>query len=156
MAPGFFARGGGWVVAQFVLLPLVIIPGPLGRGSGHPAAVAAGGALGLTGLVLIATAARAMKQHLTPLPDPNPDAPLLDSGVYGRVRHPMYAGLVLMSAGWALGWASTGSGLAAVALALVLNQKARREERRLREVFPGYAAYAVRVPRWGVGRRREG
>jgi protein-S-isoprenylcysteine O-methyltransferase Ste14 len=55
---------------------------------------------------------------------------------------------MLASFGWALIWQSGSSLLAALALVPFFHAKARREERWLREMFPGYTDYARRVPRF--------
>jgi protein-S-isoprenylcysteine O-methyltransferase Ste14 len=65
--------------------------------------------------------------------------------VYGIVRHPLYAAVLLATWGWGLLWASGPAlGLAWVA-GLFLKAKADREERFLREEFSEYADYARRV-----------
>ncbi len=84
---------------------------------------------------------------LTPLPYPRDGAGLVETGVYARVRHPIYGGLVLAAFGWGLLAASP----VAIALAAVLlgffELKSRREEVWLAERFPGYPAYRERTRR---------
>jgi len=63
------------------------------------------------------------------------------------LRHPLYSSLMFASAGWALVWSSAVALAAALTLAVLLDAKARVEERWLLERFPGYAAYAGRVRR---------
>lgn len=139
-------RGGLWVVGQFALGALVALAagrGPARSRRGSPRR-AAGAAILLGGAGLTAAAARRLGPALTPLPQPRPGAPLAATGVYGRVRHPVYAGVLLM----ALGGATAGSPAAAApaaALAALLDRKAAREERHLRESAPGYGDYADRV-----------
>jgi len=72
---------------------------------------------------------------------------LLERGAYRLVRHPIYSGLLQMAWGWGLwcgGWLTLGY---ALALFILLDRKARREEQILRATFPGYAAYSRRVRR---------
>ena len=65
--------------------------------------------------------------------------------MYGRVRHPIYSGVVLSSLGWSLAWLSL-AGVAFTALVfLFFDRKAAFEERLLGARFPEYAAYARRV-----------
>ncbi len=69
----------------------------------------------------------------------------MKSGPFAIVRHPIYSGLILGSAGFALmvsGWLTW---VYAGALFLVLDVKSRREERWLAERFPDYPAYQRRV-----------
>jgi protein-S-isoprenylcysteine O-methyltransferase Ste14 len=84
-------------------------------------------------------------------PEPVSGGTLVTTGIYSRLRHPLYASLILLGFGWALLWNS----LPALALALVqgvfLNAKARCEERHLQKRFAGYDAYAQRVKRWIPG-----
>ena len=72
--------------------------------------------------------------------------PLIDHGPYALVRHPMYAGAVVLLLATPL---ALGSWIAiACALALVVAIVARlvAEERYLRARLPGYEAYRARVP----------
>ncbi|PWB57664.1 MAG: hypothetical protein C3F16_15110 [Betaproteobacteria bacterium] len=77
-------------------------------------------------------------------PDPHPEGRLVTGGPYAWVRHPMYLAVLLAMAAFALGgdawqWAAW------VALAAVLAAKARREERGLAILHPGYEAYRRRT-----------
>ena len=51
------------------------------------------------------------------------------------------------SLGWACLWASAGGAALALAQAVFLDAKARREECWLREKFPDYGRYAAKVQR---------
>jgi protein-S-isoprenylcysteine O-methyltransferase Ste14 len=88
------------------------------------------------------------------------DQTLATTGVYGLVRHPLYASLVWMFTGGALVYRNAAV-LAATVLVFVpaMVLRARHEERLLAERFPEYEAYRDRVgmllPRlpWHTGRR---
>jgi protein-S-isoprenylcysteine O-methyltransferase Ste14 len=70
---------------------------------------------------------------------------VVDHGVYGVVRHPMYAGVSLVIPGLAL-WLGSAAGV--IACAVPLSLFALRiivEERMLRTHLEGYADYARRV-----------
>jgi protein-S-isoprenylcysteine O-methyltransferase Ste14 len=71
--------------------------------------------------------------------------PVIDTGPYARVRHPMYAGSLIFLAGTplALGswWAFTGF----VLLAFTIVVRLRAEEAFLARALPGYADYLARV-----------
>ncbi|MBW2421877.1 MAG: isoprenylcysteine carboxylmethyltransferase family protein [Deltaproteobacteria bacterium] len=70
---------------------------------------------------------------------------LIDSGLYARVRHPFYLGLLLFLFGLAL-WLGSYAGSIAVLLFLVLMvARIKIEERTLVENLPGYAEYTRRV-----------
>jgi len=151
-APWWRGERGEWlVVAQFALFALVAF-GPGAIAGWPPWAFpdtwmgrAAGGALLAAGFALMLAGILKMGGHLTPLPHPSEGAPLLASGPYRIVRHPMYAGAILMALGWAIfsrGWLTFG--YAALLFAL-FDVKTRREERWLLAKFPEYAAYRRRI-----------
>jgi len=82
------------------------------------------------------------------MPQPGDDRRLVASGPYAKIRHPMYSGLALFSAGlvvadprpWRIGlW---------VGLAAVLIAKGRIEERLLNRHLPAYADYRRRTWRF--------
>jgi protein-S-isoprenylcysteine O-methyltransferase Ste14 len=71
---------------------------------------------------------------------------VIDTGLYGVVRHPMYAGAVLLTVGTPL-WLESYAGalLASLPIALLL-VRIVFEERFLRRQLPGYSAYTEKVP----------
>ena len=70
---------------------------------------------------------------------------VVSTGVYAVVRHPMYAGMVLMAVGGALLLGSTVGLLSAAFIALVLAARCLREERVLSGQLDGYTAYQSQV-----------
>lgn len=145
------ARGEWYVVVQFALFALVAF-GPRTL-MGWPARAfpdacpvrAAGVALMAAGFFLMLAGILKIGANMTPLPRPAEGAPLVETGPFRIVRHPMYAGAILMAFGWALlsgGWLTFG--YAAILLAF-FDLKTRREEKWLGEKFSGYAAYRKRV-----------
>ena len=89
-----------------------------------------------------------LRRGLTPSPIPNGESPLVVRGPYRWVRHPMYTAVMLFAGGAAIrsgGWLIASL---AVALGVFLVFKARWEEERLGETFPGYQAYRARTPRF--------
>lgn len=70
---------------------------------------------------------------------------VVDGGPYGVVRHPMYAGIALVTLGMPLWLGSTAGVLAALVPIAVLAVRIGIEERFLRAELAGYAAYAARV-----------
>jgi protein-S-isoprenylcysteine O-methyltransferase Ste14 len=147
------SRGELFVLGQFALFALILfgprslqlLPswGETGRTLGR----AGGGLLLAAGAVLALAGICSLGRNLTPLIIPKEGSVLLDRGAYRLVRHPVYAGLLLLAFGWSLwvgGWLTLGYSMLLFAL---FDRKARREEAILRAVFPGYAAYAGRVKR---------
>jgi len=70
---------------------------------------------------------------------------MVSTGVYGFVRHPIYAGLILGTIGWGL-LAQTWLGVVLAAILFVFfDLKSRREEAWLVEKYPDYVEYRRRV-----------
>lgn len=156
MSDGFVERGGLWVLAQFALMATVAALGLFCPGSrGHVllrvAALALAAAAALLGLSAVAVLGR----NRTPFPKPHAGARLVQHGIYARVRHPLYSSVICLGLAWALWRASLPALVVALLLPPFLLAKARREERWLREQFPGYADYARRVPRFFPKLRRR-
>lgn len=107
----------------------------------------------IAGAVGVVLAGRGLGAALTPLPIPNGEG-LAASGLYRFARHPMYASLVVICVGVALGTGKLQSYAIALVLAVFFSVKARMEERFLLTAYPGYAEYASRVGRFSpwVGR----
>lgn len=77
-------------------------------------------------------------------------------GIYGRLRHPIYAGALLEFAGTAL-WQPAAPTLTACSLGMAWAVlQAWLEERDLLQRLPGYAAYMARAPRFVPWGRRLG
>jgi protein-S-isoprenylcysteine O-methyltransferase Ste14 len=144
----FFGKGGGWVVAQFLVMTSWVALTPKGRkltdstlGRVTAAALmSAGAAAALSGSIMLG-------KSLSPFPKPPAHARLTRLGAYALVRHPLYAGLIALSLGWACLWGSARGAALALVQAVFLDAKARREERWLREKFPDYGQYAAKVRR---------
>ena len=85
---------------------------------------------------------------------------LVTTGVYRFVRHPQYAGLILLTAGQLVQWPTLLAGLLWPVVVWLYWQLARREEVALRRQFGGaYERYAATVPAlvpWPLLRMRPG
>lgn len=99
--PALGPRGEGWVVAQFVLFAILTSAG-LRDLVGHGSVTPWGPAVSVIGLVAIVigggVAGRGiwdLRSSLSPFPRPIAGAPLVESGAYRLIRHPIYSGLVL-------------------------------------------------------------
>ncbi|HXF90201.1 MAG TPA: isoprenylcysteine carboxylmethyltransferase family protein, partial [Xanthobacteraceae bacterium] len=105
---------------------------------------AAGSALALAGVWLFKTAGTNVEPW-------KPTLRLVTTGIYARLRNPMYAGLLLLVLGLAVALASDWTLLMFVLMALILHYGVVvREERYLETKFgDDYRRYKARVPRWG-------
>jgi protein-S-isoprenylcysteine O-methyltransferase Ste14 len=148
MTESFHQRGGWWVITQSILMLAVIVLGVRDAGQWHSLpGVVLGGLLFLAGGILGVSGVLTLGQNRTPYPKPLPQSRLIQNGVYGLVRHPLYASVILASLGWALLWQSGPSLVTAIVLVLFFNLKAAREEQWLREKFAEYEVYQKRVRR---------
>lgn len=142
-------RGGWWVLMQGVLFAgaiaaAVFDQGSAGGGSYLPwigAALLVGGGLEMVFGV------RALGSNLTAYPEPLSSATLITTGVYRRVRHPLYGANVLLITGLAAFLRSwIGLGVAATA-SVFFWAKAGHEEKRLTLAYPEYDTYRARTPK---------
>lgn len=148
--PDLGPRGEGWVALQVVLLVGIVGAGFLGPAWDGPALVVGaitGVALIIFGLGLLAAGSLGLRRQLTAYPRPVPGGRLIEDGVFGLVRHPMYGGGVIVALGWGVAMASPLAIAGALVLAIFFDLKSRREEAWLAEEFAGYAAYRQRTRR---------
>lgn len=73
------------------------------------------------------------------------DQPLVSTGLYGIVRHPMYSGGAIMMIGIPLGLGSYWALLVSAAALVLLVVRTLDEEEMLRAELPGYRDYMTRV-----------
>jgi protein-S-isoprenylcysteine O-methyltransferase Ste14 len=140
----------GWALGQLALIGVLLAGGLWERWSGRGFRY---GALlkALAGALAVAAAAIALRakadlgHNLTMSPTPVDDGELVQTGVYGVVRHPMYLSVELLLFATALARGSWFSVLGAVGMFGFFLLKASHEERLLTDRYPGYAAYAQRV-----------
>jgi protein-S-isoprenylcysteine O-methyltransferase Ste14 len=139
-----------WVIVQLVLLASLLFMPALGLLPFLLPLRPLGLLISFAGLVVsgLATWQLQAGRSLTPMPSPRAEAALLTSGLYRRVRHPVYSGLLFCAFGMAI---ATASLLHFVLLGLLwafFQAKAAHEERLLAQKFSGYSKYAARTPRF--------
>lgn len=139
--------GTKWVLAQFAMLVLIGLTVAFSGGSPTAPTTVVAIILFLAGQGMAVAAVLKMRQYISAHPAPAPGASLLNGGIYGLVRHPMYGGVLLVAAAisifdvnW-IGLALTG------VLAAVFHGKATYEEGLLEKAFLGYAEYRKQVTR---------
>lgn len=140
-----------WIAAQLAVFATALIApvifkrapksGSAALGRGLVGAVAVG-----AGAVVANTARTQLAEGLTMAPTPRAEGHMVDDGVYGVVRHPMYLSAVLVFAGWARWWGGPLSVIAPIGMLAFLLQKIAYEESRLLAHYPEYDAYRERVP----------
>lgn len=150
--PALGPRGEGWVLVQGIVFVLAGAAGwtlqPDWSGTVALATAAIGAASIVVGAIVALRAGRDLGRGATALPMPSDRAALVESGVYGIVRHPTYGGVILVALGWALVRASLSALALTALLAGWLFLKSAREESWLEGRYPGYAAYRDRTGRF--------
>ncbi len=131
-----------WVVARIV--PTAGFTVPAGRIMATGLAFA-GVVIALLGVVSF----RRARTTVNPL-HPHAASALVISGIYRLTRNPMYLGLLLVLAGWALFLANVLSFALPVAFVFLMNRlQIIPEERALTALFgSGFADYQSKVRRW--------
>ncbi len=142
-------RTGWLLVAVQVVLLVGLVVVPTGTAWPMPAWLR-WGATGLTvlGLVAVVGASLALGRALTPTPVPNGRGELRTGGPYRFVRHPIYTGVLCVVFGLTIGTRQLAGLVLGVSTVVFFGVKARWEEARLAEAFPGYPAYAAVTPRF--------
>jgi protein-S-isoprenylcysteine O-methyltransferase Ste14 len=107
-------RGEYWVIAQGILL-LIFVLLPIDK----PSIIDLNEStwqyirwtltiiFGLGAMLLLGRSLLDLGQNLTPLPHPRDDGQLVQTGIYGLVRHPLYSGVISLAlayAGWQMSW----------------------------------------------------
>jgi protein-S-isoprenylcysteine O-methyltransferase Ste14 len=146
--PDLGPRGEGWVAIQAALFLLTALAGTLGPAWGDPwlalgrvvgvVLVGAGGLVAVLALV-------GLRENLTAVPRPVDGGRLVDTGVYGLVRHPIYTGIIVAAVGWGCATASPAALAMALVIGVFFDVKSRREEAWLLAAYPAYADYRIRV-----------
>ena len=146
--PRLGGEAAWWVRGQFFLLTAWLVATVLTAHPGGAAWLALGALTASLGVGLGVAAVRSFGTQISPSPQPRQGSSLVDGGIYGLVRHPMYGAVILTTLGVAIAAQSPPGALMAVVTAVYLRAKSSREERILGVVFDEYSRY-----RNSVGRR---
>jgi protein-S-isoprenylcysteine O-methyltransferase Ste14 len=121
-------------------------------GFDFPGRVLFAGALALAGIIVAVSGVASFRRAKTTLNPMKPESStsLVVSGVYKFSRNPMYLGLLLVLAGWAVFLFNLLAFLLVPAFILYMSRfQIEPEERALRSSFPAeFVAYHRRVRRW--------
>lgn len=85
------------------------------------------------------------RKQISIWPSPVPDAELRTAGLYQYIRHPVYAGLLLASLGFAVSTGSPERLAITAAMGAFLVKKIEVEEKYLGETYPEWAQYCEQV-----------
>ena len=151
------AQGNLLVTFQFILLAIILF---FPKGNMWILTAELGWvALALTfgGLFLAVFGIFKLGSSLTAHPSPKNAGQLMTTGVYSRIRHPIYSGLAVMCLGVTMSSRSLVVAVCLVLLYALFAYKARFEERLLLAHYKEYASYASHTGRFipGVGKIRS-
>jgi len=142
------AIGWGFVAIQGVILVLlVILPG----GDAWPTPTwvhSTATALIFLGFAVMIVASLGLGRGLTPTPMPTSSGSLTTTGAYRWVRHPIYTGVLAIVIAMTMQSGNWISLIIGVSAFIFFTIKARWEEERLGERYPGYRDYAAATPRF--------
>jgi protein-S-isoprenylcysteine O-methyltransferase Ste14 len=136
------------VFTQLVLIVVLVLAPRSDQPWGAPSQVLGWIGLGLAaiGVIIALAAGFGLGRSLTASPIPRAQASLITTGLYARVRHPIYFGLLLAGFGILLDAGYWPQLVILLMLWLVLKTKADFEETLLRERYPEYDEYARKTP----------
>ena len=144
------SRAWFYVVIQFLLIFLLVLSPRMENPYGDASEV-----IGLVGLAFIMLGSAVLLysflglgNSLTALPIPRADGKLVTTGMYSRVRHPIYFSLLVMGFGVILDSGYWPQVIVYLMLYALLTIKADFEESMLREKYPEYKKYAEKTPRF--------
>jgi protein-S-isoprenylcysteine O-methyltransferase Ste14 len=153
--PKLGPRGEGWVIIQAALLAAIfaagVLTGPDWFHGQRTALQTIGVVLVVVGVVIGVLGLLDLRRAMTGPLLAERTSQLVEDGMYAVMRHPIYAGQILITLGWSLLRSSFATLLLSLMYAVFLDLKGRREETVLSERFPGYADYARRVRRFLPG-----
>lgn len=140
-----------WLTGQAALLVMAFVVVPATDGiAGRlmiPGTLPAAYLIAAIGVAVGVASVIRLGRQLVPQPTPVQSGHLIDSGVYGVVRHPIYLAVLLLVAG-AIVRSLSVAGLVLLAVAFVFfDRKSAYEETLLTATYPGYEDYRGRV-RW--------
>ncbi len=102
----------------------------------------------IPGVFILALSSLGLGSALTASPIPKENSTLVKSGMYGYVRHPIYTGLLILGLAPTLHGGVFPQFLVWLGLLLLLNYKARFEEKLLLRKYPEYVEYVSKTGRF--------
>lgn len=133
------------VLIQFILFVIIGVVAILIPSEKSSQQWVVGGALVLLGLVVAFWAifehGRVNRGGPSALPTPNQNADLITSGLYKRIRHPIYTGVLMVAFGVSIWHGHFIILTASIFLVGLLTYKSMYEEDLLRAQYPQYGEY---------------
>lgn len=95
----------------------------------------------LTGIAIIAISILQLNKNLSPFPSPRKNSELITTGLFSKIRHPIYSGILLLAFSFALYQHSGFKILISLFLLILFYFKTGYEEKQLSLKFPEYINY---------------
>ncbi len=95
----------------------------------------------VTGIAIIAVSILQLNKNLSPFPSPKQNSELITTGLFSKIRHPIYSGILLLVFSFALYQNSGFKILISFFLLLLFYFKTGYEEKQLILKFPEYKNY---------------
>ena len=142
----FGSRGESYVLAQLVV-GLCILAGNIPFVGDIVSAILGPGLI-LAGIAVAVLGVTDLGESLSPWPVPAKSSKegLVTDGVYEKMRHPIYSGLLAASAGLSIVTGSATRLLLTAVLLYVLDVKTDFEEKEMAKKFPEYESYKTATP----------
>ena len=137
-------RGRLLLYSQILLMAVVVLAPK--RSVINAFSAFAGSLLLIASIFIFLKSKRDLAQAFYPYPEPKTGAPFITSGIYARVRHPMYLAFLVGSFGLTLIKQSLLLTVSTLLLILVLNIKYRFEDRLLSDRWSEAKEYQKSVP----------
>ena len=106
----------------------------------------------LLGVVIILFGIINLNDNITPFPTPRKNSSLISKGIYAYVRHPIYAGILVLMFSYAFFSDSIFRLVISLLLGFIFYFKSNLEERLLVQRFPEYNRYRKTTgrffPKW--------
>tara|TARA_R110001592_G_scaffold219477_1_gene473711 strand:+ start:95434 stop:95904 length:471 start_codon:yes stop_codon:yes gene_type:complete len=102
----------------------------------------------IIGLIEVVWAFMQLRNFISVWPTPKDDSELVTWGLFAIVRHPIYSGIILVTAGYAFYKTDLYKLLICLGLFILFYFKSSYEEKRLTERFKVYPRYKARVGRF--------
>lgn len=141
-----YAKGRLLVAIQFLLLGALVVISSPDIFQGNTTVDSIGGALEVIGFVIVIFGFLGLGKSLTANPVPLKQAKLVTTGIYRKVRHPIYLGLLIATFGITLINGSQVKFVFWVLLVSLLSVKIKFEEALLVVTYPEYRQYQNQVP----------
>lgn len=99
----------------------------------------------IVGTVILVWAIIELRNSLSVFPSPKDDSELVTTGIYSSIRHPIYAGVIMLAIGYSIFSRDFDKMIISLLIFVFFELKTAYEERRLIKRYENYPAYKART-----------